>query len=187
VRSPALHVELTTDRRLIAAMLAWLGLCGVAVWAAHLPAVASIAVTLGVALLAWPVVHSQLFGLQPRAPVGLACNDLGQWSAYLGDGSSEELELSSRSRVFPGMLLLLFRGRGTTRHGRHRWMVLASRSGAPVAMRRLRVRVALELARRPPAGWLWTVPERVPTRRKGRPGVLEQAVATTIRPRNNLN
>ena len=154
MRSPALRVELAPDGRVIAAMLAWLAACIAAIWMAPIASAWSVAATVTVLMLGWPVVCSQLFGLVPRAPVGLTCNARGEWFVHRSDGSSEELELSGRSRVFPGALLLLFLGTSSASRSQLRWMVLVNRSGQGAALRRLRARVALELERRSaPGGW----------------------------------
>ena len=152
MRSPALCAELVPDGRVIAAMLAWLGACMAGIWAAQIPPALSIAATLAVPTIAWPVVRSQLFGLVRHAPARIGCNTRGQWFAQWRDGSSEELELARRSRVFPGALLLLFRGTSGARQGHGRWIVLLNRRAQSRALRRLRTCVTLELARRPVGG-----------------------------------
>lgn len=143
VRSPDLRLDLATDWRVVGGLSLWLALTVATVWQADLRAWILVPATLTVLFLGLPVVASQRFGGGGRGTRTLLWSGAGTWCCIRADGSSEELELSPESRVFPGGALLVFR------HARSsRWLLLLQHRQAREPLRRLCVRLVLERQRR---------------------------------------
>lgn len=138
VRSPDLRLELRTDWRVIAALLAWIGLAVGCLWLAALPVAVAMGATVTVVALAVPAVSSQVFGGR-RAGTVLDWSADGSWHCQRVDGTFQLLELSPVSRVFPGGALLVFRPRHPVP-----WVLLLARDRDGGALRRLRARLTLE-------------------------------------------
>lgn len=156
-RRPDLRIELTTDARVIAAVLLWSAACVAALWRAQLPALVLLAASTLLLAGALSVLASQRFGGR-GCPAVLRWSGSGRWECELTDGSREELELSPESRVFPGGALLVFR------HARAlKWLLLVHSGPDGEAVRRLRAR--LDLGREAPgvpgsAPWPYNAPPR---------------------------
>lgn len=141
VRSPDLYLELRTDWRVVAALLAWIGLAVACLWLAALPLAVSVAATVAVLVLGVPALGSQVFGGGREGTV-LSWSADGSWHCQRAGGAFHPLELSPVSRVFPGGALLVF-------HPRHpvHWVLLLTRDRDGVTLRRLRARLTLESRR----------------------------------------
>lgn len=138
VRSPDLRLELRTDCRVVAALLAWLSLTIGCIWWAALPVVAALLLTAVVVLMALPAVGSQVF-VGRRSGFSLVWSGDGRWLLHRVAGTSQELEVSRVSRGFPGGALLVFRARSPIR-----WMLFLARRGDGGAVRRLVMRLNLD-------------------------------------------
>jgi hypothetical protein len=138
VRSPDVRLELRTDCRVVAALLAWLSLTIGCIWWAALPVIAALLLTVVVLLMTLPAVGSQVF-VGRRAGSSLVWSGEGRWFFHGVAGTSQGLELSRVRRGFPGGALLVFRA-----HAPIYWVLLLRRRGDGGAVRRLRVRLNLD-------------------------------------------
>lgn len=176
VRSPDLRLDLATDWRVVGGLSLWLALTVATVWQADLRAWILVPVTLTVLFLGLSVVASQRFGGGGRGPRTLLWSGTGKWGCIRADGSSEELELSPESRVFPGGALLVFR------HARSlRWLLLLQHRQARHTLRRLCGRLVLERQRQRAGGRPGVGHRRQQTASGRGRGCLTASVGPTIR------
>ena len=139
-RSPDLRLELATDWRVVSGLLLWIAIVTAAAWQAQLTLVSLAIVTLILLGLGLPVIASQFF---PGSGARLVWSADGRWHYVPARGASEELELSVRSRAFPGGALLIFARTRTLP-----WVLLLQHRSGNETLRRLRARLSLDRGRR---------------------------------------